>query len=129
MSWTKRPVRRTPGTFLAIFLALLVSVVGAYVLLARDRIFADPGALIVYGSARCAYTTALRGELDARGVSYSYADTGVPPVALEMFAKLGSFTGGGSTAARLPVVQIDGEVLQRPDTARVLALVEALRNP
>ncbi len=95
-------------------LPVLVTVMTAtYMVTHRDTVFAADDELVIYGRDRCAHTTRLREELEQSDIPFLYADIDKTFVEVEMWVKLGALTGK-ATRAQLPVVEINGLVMQRP---------------
>lgn len=124
-----RAVKRFAKIYLALLglAALFIGVfVSTYVLVHHDRVLPAADHLVVYGRDSCAYTTRLRRTLDADGIPFEYANIDAYFVELEMWVKLGALTGT-VTSARLPVVEFDGVIRQRPDETVLVSEYRHLR--
>jgi glutaredoxin len=83
----------------------------------------SPPQVIVYGRDTCAYTSATRSALETAGIVFTYRSIDVAANATEMWEKVfaTSWYTGGSVG--LPVVDVDGAVLERPSLAEIQSLL------
>ncbi|GAB4195257.1 MAG: hypothetical protein Tsb002_27560 [Wenzhouxiangellaceae bacterium] len=113
--------------YLKVYFTLLLSVAvfftvlfSTYALMHLDRIAPDEELMIVYGRDSCAHTTLLRNKLEQNQIEYTYANIDKPLIDIEMWIKLGVLSGR-TAAARLPVVEYQGEIVERPDRSELVA--------
>ena len=104
-------------------LVLVVSFSVTFSLVFRDRLFPAPASVIVYGSANCSFTTALRQELEQRSVPYIFVDVDGPYNFYEMQYRLGVYSGQfDAPTIRLPVIFQAGRARERPSAHEVVEL-------
>lgn len=76
--------------------------------------------VIVYGRNACGITSALRRNLDAAGISYTYRNVDQKAAGNEMWNKLAKTSWYKSgTSIGLPVVDVKGSVIERPSVQEI----------
>jgi glutaredoxin len=132
--WTFRNEHsNNPTTFLGRFIKLYVraciaivvlmaSFIGTYLAVHAQRIFPAAESVVIYGRDSCGFTAAMRADLDERAIPYIYADIDNSLVREEMWHHLARIGKPGDIphTAHLPVVLINHQVLERPDSAFVI---------
>jgi glutaredoxin len=111
---------RPRAIILATVLALLViilSVVGLYCFVNRDRIFPGQNTVVVYGRETCGITKMVRASLTEKGIPYIFANIDIEAINDELRYKLGpKFKEPSYT---LPVVHVAGKMLLTPSADHV----------
>ena len=80
----------------------------------------DPGySIIVYGSDSCSICVALRGEMDEADLTYEYHDIRVDDEAYAEAVEKISDESWFDGTVRTPVLEINGEMYERPTIAQV----------
>jgi hypothetical protein len=122
-----------PTTFLGRFIRLYVrtciavvvlmaSFIATYLSVHAQRIFPAAESVVIYGRDSCGFTSAMRADLDDRAIPYIYANIDSSFVNEEMWHHLakGAKAGDEPHTAHLPVVLVNDQVLERPDSAFVI---------
>lgn len=109
---------------LCFFLLVLVA---SHIVINKQRVLPDADQLVVYGRDTCGYTTLLRHQLDENNIDYIYANIDKTFVETEMWIKLGYLTGG-ITSAKLPVVEYQNGLTERPDLNSLLNQITAVQS-
>lgn len=88
----------------------------------RNEVLAHvPGSpyLVVYGRDSCGYTGQMRTELARQGMAFSYRQVDNGAVADELHDKMHQL-GLNTAYYELPVVEVNGHLLVRPELDRLL---------
>jgi hypothetical protein len=108
----------------AIISATLVAVVvlvpllfGTYCIGNRDRLFPPMNTVVVYGRETCGTTKLVRADLEAKHITYLFADISISAIKDELNYKLGpNFKEPQYT---LPVVHVGGALLLTPTADQI----------
>lgn len=84
-----------------------------------DPLYQKP-YIVVYGKAACGYCNALRKDLEARNVAYVWKSVEEQAVLLELGPRMKK-AGLETSRFNLPVVDVNAELMIRPESAVVLA--------
>lgn len=76
--------------------------------------------IVVYGKDSCGYCRALRGDLEGRSVPYVWKSVDEPAVQTELYPRMKK-AGLDTGYFLLPVVDVNAELMIRPETGVVLA--------
>ncbi|MFA5941638.1 MAG: glutaredoxin domain-containing protein [Sinimarinibacterium sp.] len=127
-------LRRFLLRFVAIYAGLVLALalaVASYVVAHRDRIFPEPGTVVVYGRDSCGITTYMRTTLAERNVPFTYVN--VDDGFLEDQEMLHAVTyvthpDSDPSYVHFPVVRVAGQLLERPSSNDVLRLYQTARD-
>jgi hypothetical protein len=82
---------------------------------------------VVYGRDACSFTEQMRSDLNRRHVPYTYEVVDQPEVANLLHTRMER--AGISTASYgLPVVDVNGKILVRPECSEVIALYRSSKK-
>lgn len=111
---------------LAVLAVFLVAMGGTYIGMHAQRVFPADDQIVIYGRDSCGFTIALRDTLDAQKIPYVYANLDKPLISEELWAKVD--LPPSKTTVTLPMVQINGSVLESPSSQDVLHARTAPRH-
>lgn len=104
------------GTLLAL-VVLIPFLFGVYCFANRDRLFPQMNSVVVYGRESCGITRMVRAGLDAKHISYVFADIDIKAINDELNYKLGpNFKEPRYT---LPVVHVGGALMLTPTADQI----------
>lgn len=104
------------GTLLAL-VVLIPFLFGVYCFANRDPLFPPMNSVVVYGRESCGITRMVRAGLDAKHISYVFADIDIKAINDELNYKLGpNFKEPRYT---LPVVHVGGALMLTPTADQI----------
>jgi hypothetical protein len=110
-------IRNIISATLVAVVVLVPLLFGAYAFTHRDRLFPPMNTVVVYGRETCGITKMVRSGLDARHITYVFADIDVSAIKDELNYKLGPHFK--EPRYTLPVVHVGGALLLTPTADQV----------